>query len=337
MEIQRFLVYNIIHNLLKEKVDNIFMNKQPTFKELIKIVLDRILTNEVAINVVNIIFTIFLSIYMLFYGKVTPIKWWIFLVLVIAIHISYIIFSCKCSKKKNETNKNQILIEKFYEEVRNINQKIASGIHELHNFIDNIEEYNNPINAHIFDNKVDIYTISSYVCESVQKVITEVFGKDSECQVTIFKQNTTERKIQMIAYSNNENRKPNTFTNIYKLNSKSRKYHIKIFRSNKEVPYCLCNKEEIKNSFNYNEQSKEREEKICQYIGLPLKTDLGHIELLLQVDVSKEKILGSTVNEMKDFANDLLYPFMSVLHITLERDRIFKKYYTTIESRLSQH
>lgn len=45
------------------------MNRQPTFKELIKIVLDRILTNEVAINIINILFTIFLSIYMLFIVK----------------------------------------------------------------------------------------------------------------------------------------------------------------------------------------------------------------------------------------------------------------------------
>lgn len=262
------------------------MNRQPTFKELIKIVLDRILTNEVAINIINILFTIFLSIYMLFYSKIVCVMWWTILILIIMLHLLYTILSCKYCKKKNETNKNQILIDKFYEEVRNINQKIASGIHELHDFIDHIEEYNNPINAHIFDNKVDIFTISSYVCESIQKVITEVYGKDTECQVTVFKRGITEEQIEMIAYSNNENRKPNSFMNVYKINSKSRKYHIKIFRNNTETPYCLCNKDEIKSNFNYNKQSKEREEKICQYIGLPLKTDLG----LYRITITNRRI-----------------------------------------------
>ena len=298
-------------------MDNILTIRQPTGKELAEMFLDRFLTDEIAINVVNIIFSAILAVYMLFF-KVNAILWWIFLVAIIILHICYTISSCRSCKKRNAVTKNQTLINKFYEETKNINQKIASGIYDLYGFIDDLEKDNNPINTHIFDNRIDIYTVSSYVCESIQKAITEVYDKEIECQVTIFKLDIDKNEIKMIAYSNNENKKPDTFINTYKVNANSRKFHVKIFRKNSSSPFCLCNQDEVSNNFDFNTQSIEREEKICQYIGLPLKTDRGKIELLLQIDVSKDGIFGDSEDELKNFAKEFLYPF--IVYVKNTRD-----------------
>lgn len=98
---------------------------------------------------------------------------------------------------------------------------------------------------------------------------------------------------------------------------------------------CLSTQEDIGKNFKMLNGSNEREKNICQYVGIPVKTNRNEIEFLLQVDVSKPKILGKNEKQMKTFANNVFYPYAVLLHKTYERDLIFNKYYDMLGIMLS--
>lgn len=312
------------------------IGQEPTGKELITMIIDRMITDSVCITVINLILSFVITIYAFFYNSHRGVLWWGILLLIMGIYITYDIFSGILVRKKNKNEINTLLMRELYEVIGIINQKSATGIFELENFVEDRINDLHPINKDIFKNKVDMETVASYVCENIHRALSNVHGKEINCEVTVFRRNMHSNKIKMIAYSNNRDEKPDSFIETYKLNSKNKRMcHVNIFMKNSSSIVCLPNKTAIKNNFYFNEKSKKREEKICQYVGYPIKTNRGIVELLLQIDVAKEDILGKNEDEMKKLAEELIFPFVTILHIALERDIMFNKYYDLIESLLS--
>lgn len=138
----------------------------------------------------------------------------------------------------------------------------------------------------------------------------------------------------MVAYANDDNQMPSSYSKNFKLDESGILF-VRLFNDlNGEID-CKANKKEVNNAFQKLQGSEKREEGICQYIGIPIKTNRNEIELLLQIDVSKEKIFGRNEKQMTLFAKNILYPYAVLLHKIYERDLIFNKYYDMIILTLS--
>lgn len=157
---------------------------------------------------------------------------------------------------------------------------------------------------------------------------------DIRCEVTIMKKiNNT---IKMVAYANDENKNPSSYTTYFNLNESDILF-VRIFNDLDGEIICQPNKKAVNEAFKKLPGSVKREEEICQYIGIPIKTNRNEIELLLQIDISKENIFGKNEKQMKLFAKNILYPYAVLLHKTYERDLIFNQYYDMIISVISSN
>ena len=58
------------------------------------------------------------------------------------------------------------------------------------------------------------------------------------------------------------------------------------------------------------------------------------VEVLLQIDVTKEKSLGKKYNDIKQFAECVLIPFCNLLHCSYERDLILNKFYDILDENI---
>lgn len=183
----------------------------------------------------------------------------------------------------------------------------------------------------------DFQTFSFLVCNELCDFIKKNFDC-GDCEVTIFQRFTDSKSkdfVKMIAFKNNKNHKPSSYQKEFALNSRSNgAVFISIFNDLNEEIKILHNQKAVREEFKYFDDSKKREKKICQYIGIPIKTDRNKIEILLQIDVSKEKALGKNYNELKQFAEYVLLPFCSLLHCSYERDLIFNKFYDILEENI---
>lgn len=184
----------------------------------------------------------------------------------------------------------------------------------------------------------DFQTFSFMICSELCDFIVDIFGCD--CEVTIFQRFTdTKNKdfVKMIAFKNSKNHQPSTYGKVFKLSSKDNApVFVSLFNDLNEEIKILHNKRAVENEFKYFEGSKNREQEICQYIGIPIKTNRGKVEIVLQIDVSKAKALGRNYNQLKQFAEYILLPFCSLLHCSFERDLILNKFYDILEENISK-
>lgn len=190
-----------------------------------------------------------------------------------------------------------------------------------------------PINKKVFDKIADFQTISFIVCESIHNLLKEEFGEDINCEVTLMKKYNVSN-IKMVAYANNENKMPSSYKTSFKLDDNNI-FFIKIFNDLNAETSCLVDRESVHKNFKQLPGSDIRENKICQYIGIPIRTNRNEIELLLQIDISKEKIFGKNESEVLLFAKNILEPYAILLYKSYERDLIFNQYYDMMVSVLS--
>lgn len=299
-------------------------------KKLIIILFYKIFTNDISAAIVNIFLPCLISIHCVNFDD-SP-NWWKYIYIFTFIIILFNAISVLLKNAKKREIKYIDLAYKCYNEQCAINNKFANNIFRLNKTINDIISNNKPISTKSLDKIADFQTFSFSICESIQHMLRNEFGDDIQCEVTIMKK--SDAKIKMVAYANDDNRIPSSYSEYFNLNERDILF-IRIFNDLDGEIVCKPNKKEIKASFKKLSGSIRREENICQYIGIPIKTNRNKIELLLQIDVSKEKIFGKNEKQMKLFAKNILYPYAVLLHKIYERDLIFKQYYDMISLMLS--
>lgn len=308
------------------------MDKDINGKKLLKLVLIKIFSSDIIITFVNIIIPCGLSVHCSFSsGKDT--SWWFITILLLLIIVLYNGISVIVKKITGKQNQQLNIVYSCYNEQQLINSKFATNIYRLNKAINNYIKDNVHINKKSLDNYVDFQTVSFCICQSIYKILVEEFGKDILCEVTLMKREND--IIKMVAYANENNKIPSSYKTTFKLDASDICF-IRIFNDLNGEIFCLPNKEAIEKEFKKFDGSYEREKNICQYIGIPVKTDRNQIEFLLQIDVSKPNILGKNEKQVKSFAKNVFYPYAMLLYKSYERDLIFNQYYDMVVAMLSK-
>lgn len=184
----------------------------------------------------------------------------------------------------------------------------------------------------------DFQTLSFDICNEIHSFILDYFNcEDSE--VTIFQRFTSDNSefVTMIAYKNSQNRQPATYGQKFYLSQKKKNpLFVKIFKDINADIKVLHNKKAVKNEFSFFSESFNREQQICQYIGIPIRTNRNKVELLLQIDVSKSGTFGIRYKTVKKYAEEIFLPFATLLHCSYERDLILNKFYDVLEENISK-
>lgn len=267
-------------------------------------------------------------------------EWIVKLVFYIAISI---IVNFTCIFAGHIEQKDKTIIEYFikaYDIQNSINCSTAVKLYRINKKISkSIRE--RKIGKNEINSIVDFQTLSFTICNELHTFITSEFNC-GECEITIFQRfigKANKEFVKMIAYKNNRNLAPSTYGEEFKLYDKtnsSQPVFVKIFNDLNADIKILHNHKSVEAEFVYFDNSKNREQKISQYIGIPIKTNRNKIEIILQIDVSKEKSLGKNYNELKQFSEYIILPFCNLLYCSYERDLIFNKFYDILEENITK-
>ena len=301
-------------------------------KKLIKILFVKVFTSDIIGSIVNIVIPCLLSLHSITYKK-GDIPWYWITGIFLVILIVYNILSCIIRRVTERQNKQLNIVYNCYNEQRSINSKFATYIYRLNKAINGYISSSTPIDKKSLDKIADFQTFSFCVCESIYKIINKEFGDDILCQVTLMKKENN--IVKMVAYANDNEIMPSSYKEEFHLDS-SDIFFITLFNDLNGEIRCIPKKEDIGTKFKIFNGSSEREKNICQYIGIPVKTERNEIEFVLQIDVSKPDIFGKNEKEMKIFAKNVFYPYAMMLYKTYERDLVFNQYYDLIVTMLSK-
>lgn len=168
-------------------------------------------------------------------------------------------------------------------------------------------------------------------CESIYNIIHNVTGCENQ-EITVFQQYEDDGKCcsKMIAFGTSQRRLPSSIDTIYPLFQEAdtkKPLHTRIFEERTGKTVVLLNQNEIKDEFVINNVSREREEKICQYIGIPALLQDGTIGFILQIDVNEEEFLGKNKEEMIKLAEETFNPYVQFLRLCYEHERLLETYY----------
>lgn len=292
-------------------------------RKLIKVLLIKVFTSDILNSIVNILLPVIISIHCVSYDN--SLFWWIITLLIGMLILIFNVLSIIVRKNQTRNSKELSLIYKCYNEQSVINNKTATKIFKLNKRIEEAIKEKKPLSSKFFDNIADFQTIAFTICESIHNLLKSEFGEEINCEVTLMKKIDTST-IKMVAYANNENKMPSSYTTYFKI-PENGAYFIQIFNDRNAAISCLPDKESVHKNFKQLPGSEKREDNICQYVGIPVKTNKNEVELLLQVDVAKEKIFGKKESEMLLFAKNILEPYAILLHKTYERDLIFNQFF----------
>lgn len=301
-------------------------------KELFLIFFNKIFTSDILNTLINLILPCILSIHCINYKDIFT---WLFIVIfILIIMFTFNIISSIVRKKNKQQNKQLNIIYNCYSDHCLINSNFATSIYRLNKTVNEYIKLKKPISKKAFDNIADFQTFSFSVCQSIHRILVNELGKDILCEVTLMRKENN--SIKMVAYANDNKTIPSSYNDSYSLDDRNICF-IRLFNDLEGEIYCISEKDGITDNFFKFNGSKKRENKICQYIGIPVKTDRNEIEFVLQIDVSKPYILGKTKDEMMIFAKNVLYPYAILLQKSYERDLVFNQYYDMIVAMLSNH
>lgn len=312
------------------------MKERITGKELFFIIITRFFISGISRTIINVILPIFISLYSVTYNN-SSFVWWLPIILSMSFLLIYNITSEILLNKERKTGAYIDLLSKCYFDHSKINQSCSTKILRLGKITRKYMYSDKKITVDIFDKIADFNTVAFEICSSIHKIITDRFGTDIECEVTVFK--SENKKIKMAAYANNTNTVPSCYKHTYKQDSNNRKFlFVRLLENPSSKPYCCVDKDEVKQSFCFIEGSKSREESICQYIGIPVKVgndDKIQNGILLQIDVSKDFVFGKKQEILQDYAKEIFYPYTTLLRKAYERDKVFEQFYSLIVSNTS--
>lgn len=136
----------------------------------------------------------------------------------------------------------------------------------------------------------------------------------------------------MIAYS--EKHEPTSFDKKYKIPDHAEfsedlfgkiEYHSYLFASGRKDISVLVNRNEVKKAFILHDYCGDREDKIAQYICIPISPVGLGVTFLLQIDTVTPGKFGSDEHSMMEFVNNVIYPFAQFLHMIYEEGRTIEQ------------
>jgi len=218
------------------------------------------------------------------------------------------------------------------------NALFANFLYKFTNRFMSQKEKNNLLPLETVKDLVGFQKIAFAVCSSVYDLLKNDF-KCERPQVTVFQKftNKNKKEIQMVAYATLNDIIPSSYSESYPLTDNNQRYDAKIFNSKESQVRILHNKVAIKENFKISEHSKERQEAICQYIGIPIKNSSGETVFLLQIDVSEENILGKSVEALKELAENVFLPFAQLLYVIFEHERALENLHISLENGLANN
>ena len=218
-------------------------------------------------------------------------------------------------------------------------EEFATNLYREHKDIKEYISKGDNIDITVIRKNTNFQAISFDICRKIYDVIKECGCSD--CVVTVLQRFQNEGKgksdyVKMIAFAGKSGYRSRTYDEKYSFKVNSKNYNefketvfYKLFENNEDL-ILLKNKKEIKKNFNFLEKSRKREEKICQYIGIAIRTNRGNVEFVLQVDVSKPYVLGITKNQMKSFSDEILMPYAKLLHHLYENEMLYYTMYNKL-------
>ena len=248
------------------------------------------------------------------------------------------IFSIIADKIKNNSEQAYIYLSDAYNIQSRINSKIAANLYRVNKKIINIIK-DMKCEKGAINSIADFQSLSFLICGELYNFIINHFDC-GECEITIFQRFLNKNKedyVKMIAYKNSQDTAPSSYNKEFKLNTSDNHspVFINLFRDLNAEAKILHNQKSIAEEFVYLPGSENREKKLCQYIGVPIKTNRNKIEFILQIDVSNKKALGKSYNSLKQFSDQILRPFCNLLYCSYERDLILNKFYDILEENIT--
>lgn len=321
----------MVYNEIIPKKRGVNMGNDISGLKLLKILIFKFFTSEIIGAIINIFIPVVISIRC---TNFTDDKnWWLVTFVMCSVIVGFNIASAIVRKIQSNSERYLNLIFRCYSDCGSINSRSATNIFRLNKIIGQHIADNKPVNKRVFDKIADFQTFAFTICESIQNMIRNEYGDDIKCEVTLMKKDGN--NVKMIAYANNEREMPASYTQTYNL-SEINYFFASLFNDLNGKISCLPNKKRVKECFKEIPGSEKRESEVCQYIGIPIRTNRNQIELLLQIDVSKEKVFGKGETNVLVFAKNVIYPYATLLHKSYERDLIFNQYYDMITSVLSR-
>lgn len=175
------------------------------------------------------------------------------------------------------------------------------------------------------------------ICQEVYKIIQQHFGMTSHW-VTIYQrfENNKTDYCKMIGYYNSGFQEPSSYHNVYKLKHEKKKkveLHTRLLTKSESSIEILSNAQEIQENFRFHRESEEREKKLQQYIGIAETVCNRNATILLQIDTNIENGFGSTKDEIMCFVQTYIKPYMILLTMHYENNRLFEMCYNRAVER----
>lgn len=220
--------------------------------------------------------------------------------------------------------KYQVQTTKCIKEIVNrgtvINQTIGRKLYEITSSI-SIKPSSIPTKSE-FSN-LSYQDVAALVCHNIYDAIK--ISTERETHQVSLMQKFKEKKsgqeyIKMISYGNANQISPSLFDRYFYLNTDKNYYQVRIFNDNQNNIFILSSAAEIKKECVYGKNSNE---KMNQYIAIPVFCENQGIISLLQIEMADDAHIGRTVDEIRGFVK----PFMAYIHILTVcyyQDELFK-------------
>lgn len=191
---------------------------------------------------------------------------------------------------------------------------ISKGNQEI---INNVNSLIKTYNERIADNKIMglFEMISDDICKDLYMFFKGIFG--IETRVSIIQQYPNPNNGEFYSMMISRTSKNTAKLGQYRDNSKvyyndKQKYYKKILVDNKCGVVVLF-REDIEERFYFETNRKQKKSKIQQYIALSQKAYGKNIAFILQIDVLQKNGFGRNEDEIEDFCEKYVDPFVRIL------------------------
>lgn len=195
------------------------------------------------------------------------------------------------------------------------NRRILDEINIIMTTLDNYINNNDNVEG-VFEFASDLVSASLY--HTIPTII------EGDIRISIIQQFKSEEKKQCIMLSRNSRtrQKAKKSINTVKYEKNKDYYYKKILLDNKES-LIIFNEEQIDKYFYY--KNKDMKSDIKQYLCIPIKHQTNDIIFLLQLDSMKENAFGKRKEEVNEFYNNYIYPYICFLRHAYNIERNLKK------------
>lgn len=221
----------------------------------------------------------------------------------------------------------------FHNSLKRMSQIMRAWATELQQAakdISNLGNRRNKVNMNTALRSLNFQSAAFSACTCLNEALTN--GEKSEdVYVTVYQryQKDGADKCRMIAYSCNH--EPTSYRRTYDIPENIEmalgevEYHTYLFALGNQELVILPDKESVETAFRLHPGCERREQEIQQYICIPITPAKKGVTFLLQVDTCVAGLFGNDEREVREFANNTVYPFAQFLHMVYEQARLIKQ------------